>query len=186
MSYRTFVIANPESGNGAVRRDWSRVERLLRTRISELEIAFTEGPGHATMLAREALRAGWEMVVAVGGDGTVNEVVNGFFERPNFRTEFELDDGWIRRKADWKPVPINPDAVFGFIPMGTGGDFRRTVGAMGSVDETVKLIGGEDSALNDGWHLPLFNSPRRCPHKWEEEERGRCAQRPTEQPARHS
>jgi diacylglycerol kinase (ATP) len=157
-SYRTFVIANPESGNGSVRRDWSRVERLLRARIGELEIAFTEGPGHATMLAREALRAGWEMVVAVGGDGTVNEVVNGFYERPNFRTEFELDDGWIRRKADWKPEPINPDAVFGFIPMGTGGDFRRTVGAMGSVDETVKLLGGIDTRPID-LGLSVFLGP---------------------------
>lgn len=151
-SYRTFVIANPESGAGAVRRDWSRVERLLRASIAELEIAFTEGPGHATMLAREALKAGWEMIVAVGGDGTLNEVVNGFFEKPDYPVHFELDDGWVRRRDDHKPTLINPDAVFGFIPLGTGGDFRRTVGAMGSADETVKLLGGLDTRPIDVGH----------------------------------
>ena len=151
-SYRTFVIANPESGAGTVRRDWGRVERLLRARISEIEVAFTEGPGHASLLAREALKAGWEMVVAVGGDGTINEVVNGFFEKPDYRSEFELDDGWIRRRDDTKPKLINPDAVFGFIPLGTGGDFRRTVGAMGSADETVKLLGGLETRPIDVGH----------------------------------
>lgn len=155
-SFRTFVIANPESGNGVVRRDWSRVERLLRARISELDIAFTEGPGHASMLAREALRAGWEMVVAVGGDGTISEVVSGFFDKPDYRTEFELDDGWIRRKNGWKPSPIKPDAVFGFIPLGTGGDFRRTVGAMGSVEETIGLLGGTDTRAIDVGHVAFI------------------------------
>jgi YegS/Rv2252/BmrU family lipid kinase len=59
------------------------------------------------MLAREALHDGYEMIVAVGGDGTVNEVVNGFFEAGS---------------------PVNPDAVFGVVPVGTGCDFIKTMG----------------------------------------------------------
>ncbi|MFB6263140.1 MAG: acylglycerol kinase family protein, partial [Bradymonadaceae bacterium] len=80
-NYRTFVVANPAASAGEVRRKWDRIERLLRARLPELDTAFTEGPGHATVLTREALRSGWEMVVCVGGDGTINEVVNGFFEK---------------------------------------------------------------------------------------------------------
>lgn len=151
-SFRTFVIANPQSGAGSVKREWEPVERLLRAQIETLDIAFTEGPGHATLLAREALKAGWEMVVAVGGDGTLNEVANGFFEKTDTKENFTLEDGFIRRKDKYLPTPINPDAVFGFVPMGTGGDFRRTVGAMGGVNETIKLLGGTNFRQIDLGH----------------------------------
>jgi len=143
MSYRTFVIANPESGAGQVRREWDRIERLLRAQIPEFEAAFTEGPEHATLLAREAIRAGWEMIVAVGGDGTINEVVNGFFEKVDATRDFEFGDGFIRRREGVSHEAINHDAIFGFIPMGTGGDFRRTIGVMGGVAESVKLLAGK-------------------------------------------
>jgi YegS/Rv2252/BmrU family lipid kinase len=66
----------------------------------------TQRAGHATELVRDALRGGAERIVAIGGDGTINEVVNGFFEAG---------------------VPIAPHASLGLIPFGTGGDFRRTM-----------------------------------------------------------
>jgi diacylglycerol kinase family enzyme len=152
-SFRTFVIANPSSGAGAVRREWEPVKRLLSSQVETLDVAFTEGPGHATLLAREALRAGWEMIVAVGGDGTLNEVVNGFFEKTDVKEHFELKDGFVQRKEKYLPKPINPNAVFGFIPMGTGGDFRRTVGAMGGPAETVKVLGGHEFRTIDVGHV---------------------------------
>ncbi len=141
VNYRTFVIANPTAGAGSVGDDWQLIERLLRANLPELDFAFTEGPGHATLLAREALRNGWEMIVSVGGDGTLNEVVNGFFELPEAAEHFEHRQGWIQCR-DAKPQPINPDAVLGLMPMGTGGDFRRSLGFMGGIAETVEHLRG--------------------------------------------
>lgn len=144
LNFRTFVIANPTAGAGAVKQEWDLVERLLRARLPELDYAFTEGPGHATLLAREALRSGWEMIVAVGGDGTLNEVVNGFYEKPDANSLYAMDDrGWMTRTRDGAPQPLNPDAVIGMLPLGTGGDFRRTIGFMGGHHETVEHLSGQ-------------------------------------------
>jgi YegS/Rv2252/BmrU family lipid kinase len=144
LNFRTFVIANPRAGAGAVEQEWDLLERLLRARLPEFDFAFTEGPGHATLLAREALRSGWEMIVAVGGDGTLNEVVNGFFDKPDIDALYAIDDdGWMTRKRDGAPEAINSDAVLGVLPLGTGGDFRRTIGLMGGHRETVEHLSGQ-------------------------------------------
>ena len=142
LHLRTFAIVNPTAAAGKVTEAWPLIERLLRAKLPELDFVFTEGPGHATLLAREALRAGWEMIVSIGGDGTLNEVVNGFFEKPDPITSYELDaEGWIVPK-DIELRPIHSNAVLGHIPLGTGGDFRRTVGLMGDFSETINHLGG--------------------------------------------
>jgi len=105
----TLVIVNPASAGGRTGRDWPRVQRCLRDAGVEFEAGMTSTAGDATRLAREALRDGFARVVAVGGDGTLNEVVNGFFD-PETR------------------APINPEAALGMLPSGTGGDFRKTAG----------------------------------------------------------
>ncbi len=86
---------------------WPRIEERLRALNFPFEAVFTERRGHATLLARAALDAGFDLIVAVGGDGTVNEVLNGL-----------VVDG----KA------IQPAAALGIITSGTGGDFARTAG----------------------------------------------------------
>ncbi|MBA2662675.1 MAG: diacylglycerol kinase family lipid kinase [Bradymonadaceae bacterium] len=157
VNLRTFVIANPRAGAGTVKEEWTLIERLLRTKIPELDYAFTEGPAHATLLAREALRAGWEMVVSVGGDGTLNEVVNGFFEKPDANASYELDaDGWIARK-NAEPRPIHDKAVLGHVPLGTGGDFRRTIGLMGGLSETIEHLSGRHTRPIDVGQLAYLD-----------------------------
>ena len=99
------MIVNPKSQGGKLGTRWSEFAETLG-RAFPFEHVMTKGPGDATRLAREALRGGAERVVAIGGDGTINEVVNGFFENG---------------------APIAPEASFGLIPFGTGGDFRRTI-----------------------------------------------------------
>src|SRR5882672_2003358 len=103
---RTVLVVNPKSQGGRLGKRWAELAETIG-RAFPFEPVMTAGPGDATRLAREALRGGAERVVAIGGDGTVNEVVNGFF-----------DDGG---------APIKPDASFALIPFGTGGDFRRTM-----------------------------------------------------------
>jgi YegS/Rv2252/BmrU family lipid kinase len=110
---RTFVVVNPASGAGATGRRWDRIARALRRELGAFEHAITDGPRHATALTRRALDDGFTRIVAVGGDGTLSEVANGFF------------DG--RR-------PRAPDAVLGLIPRGTGTDLARTLGIEPALD----------------------------------------------------
>lgn len=141
VNYRTFVIANPVAAAGDVKSEWPLIERLLRANLPELDFAFTDGPGHATLLAREALRSGWEMIVAIGGDGTLNEVVNGFYERPTVdNAGLSMNSRGFVGADPGPPKPISEDAVLGVVPLGTGGDFRRTLGLMGGLDNTIERL----------------------------------------------
>jgi diacylglycerol kinase (ATP) len=101
---RTVVVVNPQSQGGKLGKRWPELADTL-ARVFPFDDVQTTGPGDATRIAREALKSGADRVVAIGGDGTINEVVNGFFEAGE---------------------PIAPDASFALIPFGTGGDFRRT------------------------------------------------------------
>jgi len=100
-----FVVVNPRSANGQTVREWASIERSLRDAYPHMRVAFTTKRGEAATLVRAALNEGQHEIIAVGGDGTINEAVNGFFD----------ENG-----------PISPDAVFGFVTSGTGGDFRKT------------------------------------------------------------
>jgi len=114
-----FVVVNPRSAGGRTAREWPQIERALRAAYPHMQLAMTGARGDATALVRDALREGHHEIVAVGGDGTINEAVNGLFDA----------DG-----------PIMPEAVFGFITSGTDGDFRKTFGlAPGYVAAIARL-----------------------------------------------
>lgn len=101
------VIVNPRAGRGAVERGWPEVRRVLDEAGLEYATTVTERPGHGTEAARSALESGCRFVVAVGGDGTVHEVVNGMMG----------EDG-----------PRSAGAVLGVVAAGSGCDFIRTFG----------------------------------------------------------
>ena len=80
---KTCFIFNPYSGRNLRRpRLANAIREFIAARSLEAAFAMTEGPGHATELAREAVRAGHEIVVAIGGDGTMNEVAQGLLNTP--------------------------------------------------------------------------------------------------------
>src|SRR5688500_2142870 len=101
------VVVNPRSQNGALGRKWPELARLLAREVGDFEPVLTDGPGAATQLAREAVAGGADVVVAIGGDGTIHEVANGFF--------------------DDHDRPVRSGCALGIIPFGTGGDFRKTL-----------------------------------------------------------
>lgn len=105
----TLVVVNPMSAAGRTGREWASIQRTLLEAGVDFDHRLSRSPADATRVAREGLREGYRRIVAVGGDGTLNEVLNGFFE----------EDG---------SAPVRPDAVLGMIPNGSGGDFRRTAG----------------------------------------------------------
>jgi YegS/Rv2252/BmrU family lipid kinase len=116
------VIANPRSGRGRVGQELPELERQLISRKLGYRIVQTEGPGHATDIAREALLDGERFLVAVGGDGTVQEVVNGMVE----------DDR-----------PLAEGSVLGVVAAGSGCDFVRTFGLPQDVPRAVRHLEGE-------------------------------------------
>jgi YegS/Rv2252/BmrU family lipid kinase len=130
MSAATVAVVNPASCAGRTGKDWPQLRRALTTAGVEVEERLTSAPREATELTSRALRDGAERVVAVGGDGTLNEVVNGFF----------AVDG----------APIAPGAVLGLIPSGTGGDFRRTAGIPVGAAAVAVLAAGTSRPVDAG------------------------------------
>ena len=102
-----LAVVNPRSAAGRTCKDWPQLETELREIFPALRSLVTSARGDATELVRKALNAGVGEIIAVGGDGTINEAINGFFEHGE---------------------AIAPDAVFSFITSGTGGDFRKSFG----------------------------------------------------------
>jgi YegS/Rv2252/BmrU family lipid kinase len=131
---RTVLIVNPKSQGGRLGKQWKDTADTIG-RAFPFDEAITTGPGDATRLTREALAGGAERVVAIGGDGTINEVVNGFFD----------DQG----KA------IAPEASFAVIPFGTGGDFRRTLHLPTGLADAAAVIAANQRRKIDVGRLEL-------------------------------
>lgn len=104
---KTAVVVNPRSAGGRTGERWSELRETLLHELGSFDDLQTSAPGEGTKLARQALDGGADLVIALGGDGTVNEVMNGFFD------------------ADGKNV--RPSAAFSVISAGTGGDFVKSL-----------------------------------------------------------
>lgn len=131
MPRKVVFVVNPSSAGGATGRQWRSIGARFRDRLGDFGELFTARPMDAVLLARRALRDGADVVVAVGGDGTVNEVVNGFFD----------EAGQV----------VRPGAALAVLPQGTGGDFRRTFRWHEGVDATVaRLAQGREQPLDVG------------------------------------
>jgi len=113
------VVANPKSGGGRTAKRLPVICQKLEAALGPLQLRTTDGPGDAISLTRTSIKDGATLIIAVGGDGTVNECVNGFFEGR---------------------VPVNPETQFGLVMSGTGGDFRRTFDLGPEIDDYVAAI----------------------------------------------
>jgi diacylglycerol kinase (ATP) len=105
---RVAVIVNPAARKGGAMARWPAIQAELAKRLGPVEPLFTQAPGHATDLARTALAQGVRRFVAVGGDGTANETLNGLLD-PSGRL-------------------IEPDAVLCPVPAGTANELCRALG----------------------------------------------------------
>jgi diacylglycerol kinase (ATP) len=99
------LIVNPTAGAGRTAKKWPYIKALLKNTGLRFEHDITEAPGHAIELAKSAVKKGYKLVVSVGGDGTINEIVNGIYAT-----------------GDMKDVEL------GIIGTGTGSDYIRTIG----------------------------------------------------------
>lgn len=121
---RLCLVVNPHSAGGATGGRLEALRRAAEERFAEWEIRETQGPGHATAIAAEAVADGFDLVVAVGGDGTASETVNGLFEGS---------------------TPRNPEVVFSVIPAGTGSDLVRTLGMPRRLEEAMDDVAASET-----------------------------------------
>src|SRR5689334_23947837 len=99
------MIVNPASDSGRTAKAWQAIAGRAREHGLDVDPRLTEAPGHAGELTRAALREGAELIVTVGGDGTVSETVNGFYEDAQ---------------------PVSAAAELAVVMRGSGCDFART------------------------------------------------------------
>ena len=118
MSKIVFIV-NPHAGNGSTGLNWPYIESLAKDRLGPFEVNMTKRPGDAVMFAKNAAAEKAKLLVCVGGDGTLNEVVNGIM---------------MHEKS------IRSDVTLGFIPNGTGCDFVRTVPIPQDIEQAVDLV----------------------------------------------
>jgi diacylglycerol kinase (ATP) len=116
---KTRVIVNPESDKGQTRKRWTHIREGMRHFITDFKFEFTEKPLHAIDLARAAVKDGTDLVIGVGGDGTMNEIANGFFEDRRI---------------------INPEATLGILPSGTGCDLTRSLNIPARLKDAMTVI----------------------------------------------
>ena len=123
----SLIIANPTAAAGRVGAQWEKIYSQVCAILGEIDAVQTSGPGEASSLARQAIAGGKETLLAMGGDGTLNEVVNGIMG-----------------------AGVGPDRVrLGVLPAGTGGDFRRLLSSgRDIVTSAAALVHGHDHCVD--------------------------------------
>lgn len=128
LTDRWFVIVNPVAGSGRGLIDFPQISRLLRNDDIRHDAVFTEHKHHATELTVTAANQGYRKIIVIGGDGTLNEVVNGLF---------------IQKAVEPREM------LLAVIAVGTGNDWVRTFGIPQHYSEAIRAIREGRSFLQD-------------------------------------
>jgi diacylglycerol kinase family enzyme len=108
----TLVIINPKAASGNNESNIDVFSTLLKKQIEEkIKIIITKKSGDATKYTRQYLKKNLKKIIAIGGDGTLNEVANGFFE-DSIKSPFNSKDFH-------KLIPLSSEAILGIVPAGT-------------------------------------------------------------------
>jgi len=142
---KTFVAVNPASAGGRTGRLWPRIAIELKSAIGEYDFAFSAAPGGATAIVRDAIAAGAKRIIAVGGDGTINEAINGLCAGD---------------------VPPQPDILFGAVTSGTGGDFRRSFGMRSGYRGSIERLRNAKATLIDLGLLVRQQAGGQSDYRW--------------------
>ena len=133
-----FVIVNPNAGNGKGRKDW----KVISSEFNKLGLLFsemfTERKEHAIAITKKAIASGYRRILSVGGDGTLNEIVNGIFNQTICPTQ---------------------DITLGLIPVGTGNDWGRMFGIPLNYEGASQIIKDGKTTIHDIGKVTYHNGP---------------------------
>lgn len=133
-----FVVVNPNAGNKKGYKDWNRIAGIFKDNNIPYSVKITEKRGQAIDFTRKAIKEGHRKIVSVGGDGTLNEVVNGVFIQNHCASR---------------------DIILGMIPVGTGNDWGRMFGIPLVYEGAVQLIKECKTMLHDIGLVTYYNGP---------------------------
>ena len=131
---KTLILINPAAGGGKTKERWPQISKKCGF-LKKCETVYTKKAGEATQIVREFLKKGFDRILVVGGDGTLTEAANGFFE---------------------EGMPLNPKAWLGTIPLGSGSDFLKTLGIF-SVEEALCHLEKNRTLLCDMGEVVYLN-----------------------------
>ncbi len=131
-----LAIVNPNAGNGKGLKDWHLIAESMRKVNLSFTVRFTESKGHSVLITKEAVKDGCRNIITIGGDGTLNEVVNGIFT------------------ADTCPTT---DISLALIPVGTGNDWGRMFGIPLDYEKAVRVIKDGKLMLHDIGLITYFD-----------------------------
>ena len=115
-----MVIVNPHAGSNKCKHNWPKISKLLNAAKFEMDIVYTERQFHAIEIVKQRIEEdGFRKILTVGGDGTLNEVVNGVFKQKRFKTT---------------------EITLGLITVGTGNDWGRMYEMPESYKKQVKML----------------------------------------------
>jgi YegS/Rv2252/BmrU family lipid kinase len=133
------VIVNPNAGSGRGKKDWVQISGLLTKYGISYKNVFTDCPKHAMQLTRDCIQGGYRNFIVVGGDGTLNEVVNGVFSQ-NTCSSLEI--------------------VLAMITVGTGNDWGKMYGIPHSYEEAIRVIRNRKVRTQDVGIVEYLNGER--------------------------
>jgi YegS/Rv2252/BmrU family lipid kinase len=131
-----LVIVNPNAGTGKGKKDWNKISVLLKEENLPFSVKFTERKGHAIILTMEGIKEGFRKIITVGGDGTLNEVVNGAFSNDTCPTK---------------------DISLAIVPVGSGNDWGRMFGIPLDYEKAIKIISDNKLMLHDIGLLSFYD-----------------------------
>ncbi len=123
-----IAIINRTAGSGRTGKDWPVIESLLKKHGIKFEPHFTDRRLHASIIARNKIEEGYSRIIVVGGDGTMNEVINGVFAQRRIHTT---------------------EVMLGMISVGTGNDWARMFDIPSDYEEAVKTIIRQKTFIQD-------------------------------------
>ena len=145
-----LMIVNPAAGNGATGRNWPDIRARARQRLGSFATHITNRVGDAQAAAQQAVADGIKLVVAVGGDGTFNEVVNGCLSGGDLQRLQQIRDGF----------------ALGFIPDGTGCDIAKTLRIPKSTAGAIEIIANGRPCAVDMGRLRYQGHDGRCKERF--------------------
>jgi diacylglycerol kinase (ATP) len=142
---KTFVVVNPAAGGGRAGKHWPAISRELANVLGSYDHALTSKSNEATRLVRNAVQSGATNIIAVGGDGTINEAINGLCDGDN---------------------PPASELTFGFVTFGTGGDFRRSFDLPKNVSAAIERLGQNNARTIDLGRLRYTSADGSNGQRW--------------------